>query len=220
MTRTRIKICGITRAQDAEAAVAAGADAVGLIFAESKRRVTLEQAAGIAAAVPPPVARIGVFVDPELAFVEEAICAAGLTAVQLSGDESPELCDAISIPCIKVIAVGTDFGFSQAEPFRGHATALLLDTYDSQLRGGTSQTFSWQRVGVVSGWAPVCVAGGLTPGNVGEAIAAMRPFAVDVSSGVESAPGIKDHALIEAFCAAVRAADAAHQSPTTVEESR
>jgi phosphoribosylanthranilate isomerase len=205
--RTRIKICGITSAGDAAAAVACGADAVGFVFAPSPRQVTPELAAQAAAVVPPPVARVGVFVDPSLDAVEHAIAAVGLTAVQLCGAESPEFCSAVSVPVIKVLAVGTDFDFESAEPFRGHAAALLLDTYVAGKAGGTSQTFDWQQAGEAPEWAPCFVAGGLNPGNVAEAVRVVRPFAVDVSSGVEASPGIKDPEKIAAFCAAVRAAD-------------
>jgi phosphoribosylanthranilate isomerase len=132
----------------------------------------------------------------------------GLTAVQLCGAESPQFCSAVSVPVIKVLAVGTDFDFESAEPFRGHAAALLLDTYVAGKAGGTSQTFDWQQAGEAPEWAPCFVAGGLDPDNVAEAIRVLRPFAVDVSSGVEASPGIKDPRKIAAFCAAVRAADA------------
>lgn len=205
--RTRIKICGLTRAEDVAAAVAEGADACGFIFAASPRQVDLEQAESLAALVPPPVGRIGVFVDADPVFVEDAVSRCGLTAVQLCGSESPEYCSLVSVSVIKVVPVGTDFGFGMAEPYRGHAAALLLDTFVAGKAGGTSQTFSWHSTGEAPGWASFFVAGGLDPENVGEAIAAMRPFAVDVSSGVESSPGIKDHDRIAAFCAAVRAAD-------------
>ena len=205
--RTRIKICGLTRAEDAAAVVAAGADAVGLVFARSPRQVSIELAAEVTAAVPPPVGRVGVFVDADAEFVAEAVERCGLTAVQLCGSETPEYCSAMPVPVVKVLGVGTDFGWSAAEPYRGHAAVLLLDTLIHGMAGGTSQTFDWQAIGQPPGRAPVFVAGGLTPGNVGTAVRTMRPYAVDVSSGVESSPGIKDHALIEAFCAAVRAVD-------------
>lgn len=207
MHRTRIKICGITRAEDAAVAVACGADAIGFVFAPSPRQVTFAQAAQVAASVPPPVARVGVFVDPEPGLVEEAVAAVGLTAVQLCGHETPGMCSALPVPVIKAIAVGTDFDWDSAEPYRRHAGALLLDTYVAGKAGGTSQAFDWQSAGEPPAWAHLFVAGGLGPDNVAGAIRAIRPFAVDVSSGVESAPGIKDAEKIAAFCAAVRAAD-------------
>jgi len=207
MRRTRIKICGITTAEDAAAAVSCGADAIGFVFAPSPRQVSPAQAAEVAAMVPPPVARVGVFVDPDVAVVEQVIAEVGLTAVQLCGSATPEQCARISVPVIRVFSVGTDFDVHMVEPFRGDVAAVLLDTYVPGKAGGTSQTFDWHIAGETPGWAPVFLAGGLTPHNVAEAVRVARPFAVDVSSGVESAPGIKDHAKIEAFCAAVRAAD-------------
>ncbi|MDP2233406.1 MAG: N-(5'-phosphoribosyl)anthranilate isomerase, partial [Actinomycetota bacterium] len=149
MTRTRIKVCGVASAHDAGAAVAAGADAIGVIFAPSPRQVTIEQARAILADVPPPVARVGVFVDADPAFVAAAVARVGLTAVQFHGDESPETCVAAPAPVIKAFAVGagargpigaavgTEFGIDVAEPYRGSVAALLLDTYDSQSSGGT-----------------------------------------------------------------------------------
>jgi len=207
VARTRIKICGLTRPADVEAAVAAGVDACGFIFAPSPRRVTHEQAAALCSLVPPPVARVGVFVDADLDEVEYAVRAAGLTFVQFSGTESPEACDAVSVPVVKVLQVGTDFDWDSAEPYRGRAAALLLDTYDPQRAGGTSRAFDWREVGEPPGWASCFVAGGLNPTNVAEAIAILRPFAVDVSSGVETSPGVKDYTALEGFVAAVRHAD-------------
>jgi phosphoribosylanthranilate isomerase len=207
MTRTRIKICGITKAEDAAAAVAAGADAIGVIFAPSPRQVTIAQAAAVLAAVPPPVARVGVFVNASAEEVASAVSACRLTAVQFSGSESPEDCDTVPVPVIKMVPIGMDFGLEGAEPYRDHVAALLLDTYAADKAGGTSQAFEWRSLGVVPGWAPSFVAGGLTPDNVGECIAVLRPYAVDVSSGVEVAPGMKDHAKLTALCAAIRAAD-------------
>lgn len=207
MQRTRIKICGITNARDAALAVDTGADAIGVIFARSARQVTVAQATSALAEVPLPVGRIGVFVDPTAEQVAEAISACGLTAVQLSGGESAELCDKISVPVLKVLHIGTDFCLEGAEPYRGHAAALLLDTHVPGKAGGTSQTFDWLTVGAVPGWAPIFVAGGLNPDNVAACIAALHPFAVDVSSGVEASPGIKDPDKILAFVAAVRDAD-------------
>jgi phosphoribosylanthranilate isomerase len=207
MARTRIKICGITNARDAALAVEAGADAIGVIFATSPRQVTLAQAAIALAEVPWPVARVGVFVDPTLEDVSEAVSACGLTAVQLSGNEPPKLCGSIEVPVIKTVHTGTDFGLQEVEPYRGLATVLLLDTYVSGKAGGTSQVFDWQSHGPLPGWAPAFVAGGLNPGNVSKCISALHPYGVDVSSGVEASPGVKDPDKITAFVAAVRDAD-------------
>ena len=207
MQRTRIKICGITNAADAALAVDAGADAVGVIFAPSPRQVSVAEAADALARVAPPVARIGVFVDPTAEEIAVAVAACGLTAVQLSGHESPELCDSLRVPVVKAIHIGTDFDSEEVEPFRGHVVALLLDTLVAGKAGGTSQAFNWQRLDVLPGWAPSFVAGGLDPDNVGACIAALHPYAVDVSSGVEASPGIKDPYKIIAFCTAVRDAD-------------
>jgi len=207
LSHTHIKICGLTRPEDAAAAVEAGADALGVIFAPSKRRVSVEGASAVLAGVPDSVERFGVFVDAPLEDVSRAIEACGLTGVQLSGNESPAYCDRIGVPVVKAFHVGTDFGLQTLEPYRAHVAALLLDTYVSGKAGGTSQTFDWQAIGGLPGWAPTFVAGGLDPENVSACIAALHPYGVDVSSGVETAPGIKDHSLIRAFCAAVRAAD-------------
>ena len=207
MQRTHVKICGLTRPEDAHAAVGAGADALGVILAPSKRRVTLAQAAAVLAQAPAGIERVGVFVDPTLEEILDAIDACGLTRVQLSGHETPAFCDSVPVPVMKAVHVGTDFGLQEVEPYRGHAAALLLDTFVTGKAGGTSQTFEWQAIGDVPGWAPIYVAGGLNPENVSACVAVLRPFGVDVSSGVETSPGIKDPTRIEAFCAAVRTAD-------------
>ncbi|NTU72361.1 MAG: phosphoribosylanthranilate isomerase [Coriobacteriia bacterium] len=212
MESTRIKICGLTNSEDAVAAVAAGADAVGVVFAPSPRQVSIEQAADVLENVPPFVLRVGVFSDASIEEITAAVAVCKLDAVQLCGSESPAFCDSVPSATFKVLHVGTDFGFQSAEPYRDHADALLLDTFVTDKTGGTSQTFDWQTIGDIPGWAPLFVAGGLTPDNVGECIAALRPFAVDVSSGVEASPGVKDHARMAAFCAAVRAADAEAQA--------
>lgn len=208
MRRTRIKVCGLTRPEDAAAAVACGADALGVILAPSKRRATLDQAAAVFAEVPPCVARIGVFVDAPADEVWEAVARLGLSAVQYHGSEAPETCAAAPAPVIKALGVGACFDPTQADAYRGSVAALLLDTAVAGACGGTGVSFDWYDVARrLPGWAPVFVAGGLTPGNVGEAVRVLRPYAVDVSSGVESAPGVKDHAMIERFAMAVRAAD-------------
>ncbi|HSQ21420.1 MAG TPA: phosphoribosylanthranilate isomerase [Coriobacteriia bacterium] len=208
MHRTRIKICGLTRPEDAVVAVAAGADALGVVLAPSRRQVTLDQAAAVFADVPPLVARIGVFVDARADDVWEAVARLGLSAVQYHGAEAPETCEVAPVPVIKALRVGPGFDASAADAYRDVVSALLLDTLVPGEQGGTGVAFDWNDVAErIPRWAAVILAGGLTPGNVGDGIRALRPYAVDVSSGVESAPGIKDHALIRSFCAAVRAAD-------------
>lgn len=208
MHRTRIKICGLTRARDAAAAVAAGADALGVVLeADSPRRVGLQDAARVLQDVPPPVARIGVFVNASMDFVREAVDVLSLTMVQFHGDESPEFCSLSPVPVIKAFRVGKGFASQKVEPFRGRTGAVLLDTYSPHMHGGTGTTLRWQHLPALPGWAPLFLAGGLNAGNVGEAISLTRPFAVDVSSGVELSPGIKDPAAIYSFCTAVREAD-------------
>ncbi|MHB9004030.1 MAG: phosphoribosylanthranilate isomerase [Coriobacteriia bacterium] len=208
MHRTRIKICGLTRADDAAAAVAAGADALGVILhADSPRRVGLEDAARVLRDVPPPVARIGVFVNASIDFVREAVDVLSLTSVQFHGSESPEFCSSSPVPVVKAFRVGKRFASQSVEPFRGRAGAVLLDTYSPHMHGGTGTILRWQHIPALPGWAPLFLAGGLNAENVGEAILLTHPFAVDVSSGVELSPGIKDPAAIHALCDAVRAAD-------------
>ena len=185
----------------------AGADAVGVVLAESPRQMSIDEAAEAFVDVPPPVARIGVFVDAPADYVERAVEQIGLTAVQFHGSETPEMCAATPAPVIKAFRVGTEFDVEAMEPFRETVAAVLLDTYDSQSSGGTGKTFDWQRTAGLSGRAPIILAGGLNPINVGEAIRTLHPFAVDVSSGVEERPRQKDRFKIEAFVAAVREAD-------------
>jgi phosphoribosylanthranilate isomerase len=188
--------------------VSSGADALGVVLAPSKRRLTLEQAESVFAGVPPMVARVGVFCDAHPDDVSEAVARLGLTAVQFHGDESPETCATAPAPVIKTVSIGPDTRLEGLERYRDSVAALLLDTVVGGASGGTGIAFDWYDVaGRLPAWAPVMLAGGLGPQNVAEAIRVLRPFAVDVCSGVEVSPGIKDHALIDSFCAAVRAAD-------------
>ncbi len=209
MRRTRIKICGLTRPADAAVAVAAGADALGVVLAPSKRQVTVDEAAAVLADAPTLVARIGVFADAHADLVREAAARLGLAAVQFHGDEAPETCAAAPVPVIKAFRVGPGFDPAVIGPYRGGIAAVLLDTYvPGGERGGTGETFEWDDIaGRLPAGIPVVLAGGLRPDNVAEAVRVLAPFAVDVSSGVEHEPGIKDPALIGSFCAAVRAAD-------------
>ena len=207
MSRTRVKICGITRAGDARAAAACGADAIGLVFyAGSPRAITPEQAKPILAQLPAFVTAVGLFVNAERSAVYDACSTLPLGLLQFHGDEEPAYCASFGLPWMKAIRVAdtTDVEV-EIERYRG-ASAVLLDTYRPGIPGGTGEAFDWSKVPTQPG-LPVVLAGGLTPGNVGAAIAAASPFAVDVSGGVESGPGVKDQQLVEDFLAAVRAAD-------------
>jgi phosphoribosylanthranilate isomerase len=207
--RTRVKVCGITTADDARAAVAAGADALGVILAPSKREVTIEEAADIlSAASGSSVARVGVFVDAPEGFVREAVARLGLTVVQLHGRESPTFCASMPVPVVKTMRVGDGFDPAAIEPYKGSIAAVLLDTLVAGVDGGSGRAFAWELVPRMPAWAPVMVAGGLTPVNVGSAIRALHPLAVDVSTGVEERVRHKDRMKLNAFVAAVRAADA------------
>ncbi len=203
---TRIKICGITRPEDALAA-ASGADAIGLVFYErSPRHVGIAQAAKLAAALPPFVTTVGLFVNADAAFVREALAAVPLDLLQFHGDETPEYCAQFGHPYIKAIRVRAGVDLLQcAADFRG-ARGLLLDAHVEGTPGGTGATFDWtlipKRLPL-----PVILSGGLDAENVAAAIRQVRPYAVDVSSGVEAAKGIKDAAKIAAFINEVKQAD-------------
>ena len=204
--RTRVKVCGLCSALDARAAVRAGADALGVVLAQSPRRVTLDEAAEILAGTPPLVARVGVFVDAPASDVGEAVHRLGLTAVQLHGEETPEYCAAMPVPVIKGFRVGGGYTPADVEPYRGSIAAVLLDTFVPGAAGGTGRSFVWDTALLPEGM-PVLLAGGLRPDNAADAVRALHPFAVDVSSGVEERSRHKDHVRIDAFMAAVRAAD-------------
>lgn len=214
MLRTRIKICGLTRPQDVIAAAEAGVDAVGFVFyPPSPRNVSFERAAELAGLLPPFVAAVGLFVDPQAEFVAEALCRVPLQWLQFHGDESDARCVALSaisgtgrcLPWIKAVRMrpGVDLlEFSISHP---GACGLLLDAF-AEGYGGSGRTFDWSLIPPGVG-RPLVLSGGLDPANVGEAIRRLRPWAVDVSSGVEVAKGIKDAAKIAAFVAGVRNAD-------------
>lgn len=205
--RTRIKICGITRGDDALAAVAAGADAIGLVFhPPSSRNLDIQQAAQLVAALPPFVTVVGVLVDPDVGWVQDVCARISLDLLQLHGDESPEICGQYGRPYIKGVRMREDIDLvAVANRFPG-CRGLLLDTHVDGMVGGTGETFTWQRI--PKGLAkPIILAGGLTAENVGDAIRSVRPFAVDVSSGVERSRGVKDKTKINAFIKAVRQAD-------------
>lgn len=206
--RTRIKICGVTRPEDARAAAAAGADAVGMVFyAHSPRLLDVASARAVAAALPPFVSRVALFLDPTAADVQTVVDALRPDLLQFHGSESPEFCACFGVPYMKAVPMGDEDAdpAAYAERF-SDAHALLLDSHRSGQAGGRGEGFAWGPRGGAHG-TPVVLAGGLEPDNVAAAIRTMRPYAVDVSSGVESAPGVKDPERIRAFAEAVREAD-------------
>ena len=202
--RTRIKICGITRVEDARIAVELGADAIGLVFyASSPRSVGLDQARAIVAAIPPFVTIVGLFVDPAQDQVESVLRRCSLGLLQFHGDEAPDFCNGFGLPYIKAARVRADADLVQyLSPYHA-AQGWLLDAYHERLYGGTGESFDWKLIPRNLA-RPVILSGGLTPDNVGAAVRQVRPWAVDVSGGVEAAKGIKDAAKIAAFIAGVR----------------
>lgn len=201
---TRVKICGITRVGDALAAARLGAHAVGLVFhAGSPRAVTPAQARKIIDALPPFVVPVGLFVNADARIVRETLAAAPVQLLQFHGDETPDFCAGFGLPFLRAVRVraGTDL-LQYAREFHA-AKGLLLDAWVEGARGGTGTTFDWSLIpGDLP--APVVLSGGLNPDNVEQAVRRVRPWAVDVSSGVESAKGIKDVRKMEAFMTGVR----------------
>jgi len=205
---TRVKICGIRTVEAARAAAEAGADAVGFVFwSKSRRFIRPDEAARISRVLPPFVVRVGVFVDERPEVMEEIAQTVGLDAVQLHGDEPPEVWGVLRRRVIKAIRVRDPSSLAQAAQYT--VSAILLDTYVPDTYGGTGKPFDWSLAREVRGWGrPVILSGGLTPENVREAIEQVRPYGVDVSSGVET-EGEKDPQKIRAFVQAVRHADLA-----------
>ncbi len=204
--RTRIKICGITRVEDATAAVRAGADAIGLVFAPgTPRYVELEQAAMIARSVEPFVTVVGLVVDAEPARVREILGRVRIALLQFHGSETPDQCRLYNFPYIKAVRMQKDVDVNAQARAYSDAAGLLLDTFDTDVAGGSGRTFDWSRIprDVAK---PIILAGGLTAENVAEAVRAVHPYAVDVSSGVEKTKGVKDAAKIDAFVQAVTTA--------------
>jgi phosphoribosylanthranilate isomerase len=197
--RTRVKICGITRPEDALVAVDLGVDALGLVFyAPSPRNVTIATAADVARQIPAFVSVVGLFVNAEPSFVEEVIANVGLSLLQFHGDETPEDCERFGLPYIRAIRVKADTNLVQYARDFTSAKALLLDTYTEGVAGGTGQLFDWNLIPSALP-KPVILAGGLQANNVAQAIRQVKPYAVDVSGGVEATKGIKDAQKIAAF---------------------
>lgn len=207
--RCRVKICGITSIADAQIVSAAGVDAIGLVFyRKSKRNLEIAQAADICRALPPFVTSVGLFLDAEADFVREVLAAVPLDVLQFHGSETPEYCCQFSRPYMKAVGMKglVEYGGFHAYADRyPDAQGFLVDSHAPGAAGGTGETFDWTQVPQDYS-KPVILAGGLTPVNVAEAIRTSQVYAVDVSSGVESAPGIKDADKVAAFLAGVASA--------------
>jgi len=193
----KVKICGITNLEDAVAAVKWGADALGFVFATSPRQMTVDKVATIVAGLPPFVCKVGVFADSELEEVKETMMACSLNLAQLHGSEGPDYCQALFPKVIKSFRVENE-SVLELIP-RYEASAYLLDSYHSTLKGGTGQSFDWEIAKKATRCGPVILSGGLSSVNVGQAVNRVKPYAVDVSSGVESEPGKKDHEKLRTF---------------------
>ncbi|HDS1699675.1 MULTISPECIES: phosphoribosylanthranilate isomerase [Pseudomonas] len=206
MSNVRSKICGITRIEDALAAAEAGADAIGFVFyAKSPRAVDVRQARAIIAELPPFVTTVGLFVNASRCELNEILEVVPLDLLQFHGDETPQDCEGYHRPWIKALRVRPGDDLEAACQLYAGARGILLDTYVPGVPGGTGEAFDWSLVPARLG-KPIILAGGLSADNVGQAIAQVKPYAVDVSGGVEQAKGIKDAAKIEAFMKAVKQA--------------
>ena len=205
--RTRIKFCGITRARDAQAAALLGVDALGFVLVPASARCIAPQAAArIRADLPPMISVVALFKDAAAAQVQDAIDELAPDLLQFHGDEDAAYCASFGLPYLKAVSMQAAANLKRAAKAHPHAAALLLDSHAQGGMGGSGKTFAWKQPAKVR--QPLIVAGGLTPQNVGAAVRAIHPWAVDVSSGIESKPGIKDAAKMRAFVQAVTRADA------------
>ena len=205
--RTRTKICGITRPRDAVIVAANGADAIGLVFYDkSPRSVDIGQAREVIRALPPFVTSVGLFVNAEVAEVERVLSEVPLDLLQFHGDETPEYCRQFKRPYIKAVRMAEGVDLAALAEQYAEARGLLVDSYQKGVPGGTGHTFDWARIppGLDK---PIILAGGLGPENIEQAVRQVRPYAVDVSSGVEATRGIKDADKIAAFLLGVNKAD-------------
>ena len=204
---TRIKVCGITNLEDARAAADLGADALGFIFVpDTPRYIEPEAAKRIIRDLPPFITTVGVFADVPPEVILRTVSTCGLNAVQLHGCETPEYCSEINGPkLIKAFRVKDGNSLSTIPAYR--VSAYLLDTYVKGKKGGTGEMFNWDLAIEAKKYGRIIVAGGLTPENVAQAIRRVRPYAVDVGSGVEARPGKKDHSKVKAFIENVKACD-------------
>jgi len=198
----KVKVCGITNLEDAAVSAEYGADAIGLVFAPSPRQVTPAHAQNIVRCLPPRVLKVGVFADHNLAEVKYIMAQCDLDFAQLHGSESPEYCTALKTKAIKAFRVKDESLLQSIRQY--HTCAYLLDSYSPDAGGGTGHTFNWDIAIRAREFGKIILSGGLTPDNVAEAISRVQPAAVDVSSGVESSPGKKDHGKLRAFINAAK----------------
>ncbi len=204
MIRTRVKICGMTNREEALHAAAEGADAIGFIFAaRSPRYIPPAEAREIIRELPPFMDRVGVFLDEKEEDVEDIASYCGLTTLQLHGSESPEYCGIFSHKVIKAFQVHPDFDFSVLKAYEKKVSAFLFDTFHKHKAGGTGEIFDWSLVNSLGTTLPIILAGGLGTENVVRAIQEVKPYAVDVNSTLETAPGVKDMKLISRLLANV-----------------
>lgn len=215
MSRLKVKVCGMTRVADALLASELGATAVGLVFwKESPRCVRTETARAIVEALPREVTPVGVFVDPDIRTVEDTVEEVGLRAVQMHGNESAGFCVDLSrrtgVDVLKAVSLRGPTSVDRAVALPESLT-VLLDAHDPVKKGGTGRQVDWSLAAAVASQRRVYLAGGLSPANLVEAVTAVRPYGVDVSSGLETAPGLKDAGLMEEFFAAVVAAERPHE---------
>ena len=197
-----IKICGLTRAEDVKAAVSFGADAIGFVFTDSPRRISAETAIRLSASIPEGVLRVGLFLNQNKSEIDQVINSVTLDVLQFHGNETQQDCNAFGLPWLKAVVMNSSESVSMAESEFSGAMGLLLDGHSAGKRGGSGKVFDWTLSAPAA--MPLWLAGGLNAGNVAQAIRIVRPYAVDVSSGVETEPGIKDAASIRAFINAVR----------------
>jgi phosphoribosylanthranilate isomerase len=214
MNKVLVKICGITEREDALRAVGLGAAALGFIFAPSPRRILPDKARSIIKALPPCVKTVGVFVNEKASAIREHIIYCGLDLVQLHGQESPEFCRELMPYAIKAVGIKNDASLHTIADYHTSVRALLLDTYREDQAGGTGKTFDWQlAVKAKTPGLPIFLAGGLGPSNIEAAIRMVRPYAVDVNSGVEKRPGKKSYGLMKALMEKVSKYDCPTRAP-------
>jgi phosphoribosylanthranilate isomerase len=205
MNSVKVKICGLTRAEDVQVAVEAGANAIGFVFTASPRRINIETAVRLSRYVPSGVLRVGLFLDQERSEIERVVHSVPLDLLQFHGNETEQECDLFGLPWLKAVAMEDAGSVKRAQRDYPGAAGLLLDSHSKGERGGSGRVFDWSLSAPQA--KAIWLAGGLNADNVGQAIRTVKPFAVDVSSGVEIRPGIKDAGMIKAFFKAVRAAE-------------